>query len=247
MLRQIPFVWTCPHCSHDTTITKSDYLRSYKEFHYSPLPRLYVEFIGCPNPECLRYCLAVALYQYEEVEDQTESDIQRKLVVKKQWNLVPPSDARSFPGYVPGAIRKDYEEACLIKDLSPKSSATLSRRCLQGMIRDFWKVKVKSKKLYDEIEAIKDQIDPLTWQAIHAVREMGNIGAHMKQDINLIVEVEPEEAGMLIGLIETLIKDWYINRHEREENLKLLVQTSEEKKEGGSSPSGQESSAKGVE
>ena len=31
------------------------------------------------------------------------------------------------------------------------------------------------------------------WQAIDAVRSIGNIGAHMEKDINLIVDVDPEE------------------------------------------------------
>ena len=31
-------------------------------------------------------------------------------------------------------LMDDYEEACAIVNLSPKASATLSRRCLQGMI-----------------------------------------------------------------------------------------------------------------
>lgn len=58
--------------------------------------------------------------------------------LEREWHLIPPSGAKAFPDFVPAAIRADYEEACLIVDLSPKASATLSRRALQGMIRDFW-------------------------------------------------------------------------------------------------------------
>ena len=56
----------------------------------------------------------------------------------KRWRLIPESDAKVFPDYIPQQIREDYVEASKIKELSPKASATLSRRCLQGMIRDFW-------------------------------------------------------------------------------------------------------------
>ncbi|WP_372445280.1 hypothetical protein [Clostridium estertheticum] len=45
-------------------------------------------------------------------------------------------------------------------------------------------------------------MDPLTWEAIDAVRTIGNIGAHMEKDINQIVDVESSEAALLI---ETLI------------------------------------------
>ena len=43
-----------------------------------------------------------------------------------------------------------------------------------------------------EIEQIKGKVESLTWQAIDAVREVGNIGAHMGEDVNLIVDIEPK-------------------------------------------------------
>jgi hypothetical protein len=145
----------------------------------------------------------------------------------KEWKLVPESSARVYPKYVPKPIRADYVEACAIRDLSPKASATLSRRCLQGMIRDYWGI--KKDRLIDEIKALEDKTDPLTWKAIDAVRSIGNIGAHMEKDIDLIIDVDEDEAQQLIRLIELLIKDWYVTRHEREENLKAVVALKEQK------------------
>ena len=131
----------------------------------------------------------------------------------KSWKLLPQSFARAFPKFIPKPIRIDYEEACAIKDLSPKASATLSRRCLQGIIRDFWGV--KSGSLFAEIDQLSDKIDPETWDAVDAVRKIGNIAAHMEEDINQMIDVEPHEAGLLIALIETLLEDWYIAREKR--------------------------------
>jgi len=124
-------------------------------------------------------------------------------------------------GLHPKSYPNDYQEACLIQKLSPKASATLARRCLQGMIRDFWSI--QKSQLVNEINAIKDQVDPLTWKAIDTVRRVGNIGAHMEKDIGLIIDVEPNEAAQLIKLIELLLQDWYITRHERAEHLKDLI------------------------
>src|SRR5206468_12920778 len=121
----------------------------------------------------------------------------------------------------------DYKEACLIASLSPKASATLARRCLQGMIRDFWGV--KPARLFDEIAAIEDKVDKEAWDAIEAVRKVGNIGAHMETDINVIVDVEPEEAKLLIGLIETLVEEWYIARHDRKSRFGKLVDLAKDK------------------
>ena len=44
------------------------------------------------------------------------------------------------------------------------------------------------------------------------MRKIGNIGAHMEKDINLIVDIEEGEAQALIELIELLFEEWYIER-----------------------------------
>jgi hypothetical protein len=139
----------------------------------------------------------------------------------------PKSLAKPFPAYIPPAILDDYKEACLIVNDSPKASATLSRRCIQGIIRDFWKI--SKPRLIDEIKELETKIDVSTWRAIDGVRSVGNIGAHMEKDINLIVDVEPEEAKTLIGLIEFLLKDWYVARHDREEHMQKVIDLAQSK------------------
>lgn len=141
----------------------------------------------------------------------------------------PQSQAKIYPDYIPKVLRTDYEEACLIRDLSPKASATLARRCLQGMIRDFFKVSKNTLK--QEIDAISDQVDEQTLNAINAVRNVGNIGAHMERDINVIIDVDAGETQLLIELIEILFKEWYINRHERELRMQKVIALAESKKE----------------
>jgi len=144
------------------------------------------------------------------------------------WSLIPESEAKPFPDYILQQLRDDYREACLIRTKSPKASATLSRRCLQGVIRDFWGI--TKNRLIDEIDALKSKIDATTWSAIDSVRQVGNIGAHMEKDVNLVVDVDPEEAGLLIWLIETLFEEWYVGRHERETKMKALIKLAEQKK-----------------
>jgi hypothetical protein len=85
------------------------------------------------------------------------------------------------------------------------------------MIRDFWGI--KKARLIDEINSLQDRLDGQTWDAIDAVRKIGNIGAHMEKDINVIVDVDPEEARLLIELIETLFEEWYVTRHERAQRM----------------------------
>jgi len=182
------------------------------------------EIVVCPNPYCKRISLSVNYFEYDK---KSPDDTLRKRVLKETWNLIPLTNAKHIPEYVPNPIIEDYQEACSILNLSPKASATLSRRCLQGMIRDFFKV--SKSRLIDEIEAIKDKVDSITWKSIDAVRKIGNIGAHMEKDINIIVDVDPNEAAILIQLIEQLMNDWYVNRHERELRHQEIIKISQSK------------------
>ena len=92
----------------------------------------------------------------------------------------------------------------------------MSRRCLQGIVRDFWQIPLNKRgNLGAELNLIEEKVAPSTWNAITTIREIGDIGAHMEKDVNYIVEVEADEASMLIELIEMLFQDWYIERQNR--------------------------------
>ncbi len=214
------FNWTCPHCERAVTISDG---RMTAERHTLWIDNangrrsLITTFIVCPNPECRRFTLTARLCESFHRGERGEV-LGQKL---QEWRLIPSAKGKTFPSYIPQAILDDYQEACSIIDLSPKASATLARRCLQGILRDFWQV--KPGRLVDEIDQIKAKVDPLTWDAIDAVRKIGNIGAHMEKDINLIVDVDPDEAGLLIGLVETVLREWYIAREERKARMGALV------------------------
>lgn len=231
------FNWRCPFCGTHTTILgdrRSDSVHVISMVTTLGRQALHTLAIACPNPECNELYLTASMGPYT---DRPRGGHEWGEAIES-WQLRPLASVKSFPGYVPAPILQDYREACLIRDLSPKASATLSRRCLQGMIRDFWGI--AKPKLVQEIEALKDKVDPSTWAAIDAVRQIGNIGAHMEKDIDVIVDVDPDEAGQLIGLVETLIEDWYIARHERERRMSRLVQVAAEKqaaKKGPTEPS----------
>lgn len=153
----------------------------------------------------------------------------------------PPASAMFLPDYIPAAIRQDYLEAVKIVGLSPKASATLARRCLQGMIHDFWDI--REKNLNAEITALKPHIPRMQWEAIDAVRKLGNIGAHMEKDVELIVDVDPGEAEKLLKVIELLFKNWYIAEHENQQLYAEIAQIAEDKenerKSGSVNPNGQ--------
>lgn len=222
--------FTCKYCSHHSTITSPDQFSHWEriiinEPTIGPIG-FFINAIVCPNSDCKKLILNVSLSDsYQNELTHWEWKALRKL---QKWQLLPESEAKVLPDYIPEPIQQDYYESCRIRDLSPKASATLARRCLQGMIRDFFSISKSTLK--EEIEAIKDNIDSDVFAAINAVRSVGNIGAHMEKDINLIIDVEPNEAQLLIELIEQLVEDWYVNRKSKQERLSKITELAESKK-----------------
>ena len=216
------FPWTCPYCNQVATVTQSNVSSTPHKFHLRNKEDmelwLVTSVIVCPSSTCREYSLDASLHRTRATGSGGRTAVEPPMLT---WKLRPRSIAKPFPEYIPQPIREDYEEACLIAALSPKASATLSRRCLQGIIRDFWGI--AKSRLIDEIEDLKDKIDAGTWEAIDAVRRIGNIGAHMEKDINLIVEVDSDEAELLVKLIEVLLLEWYVRRHDRDKHMKKIV------------------------
>lgn len=211
----------CPYCSSFIALNVSTH-KSYEPYFdgsnmifsgSDPIPEelIQVNFFKCPH------CKEISIHI---------SGVGSKTKELSTW-FKPNSTAIQFPEYIPQAIRNDYEEACAIVSLSPKSSATLSRRCLQAMIRDFWGI--KESTLYKEISQLQGKVPATQWQVIDALRQIGNIGAHPEADVNQIIDIEPEDATKLISIIELLLKQWYINRHEEQELYKQVLTLNSEK------------------
>ena len=221
--------WTCPYCNRIATITDPDYRELDNAFYtHEGTIMLKVLVVNCPNSECNKYTMTAALHNATVKANALGArNVIPSLDPIQTWNMIPQSFAQQFPNYIPKAIIEDYEEACLIQDLSPKASATLSRRCLQGIIRDFWEV--EAGNLFAEINAIQCKVDPQTWQAIDGLRSIGNIGAHMEKDINFIIDVEPNEAKALIRLIEIIIKESYVVKYEREKVIANVTAIADQK------------------
>ena len=223
------FAWKCSFCDSSCTITDSNY---EAEIHSFNLNNKFNEHLGlqtlvivCPNPLCKEISIQASLHKNISRNIYTQD---YNSPAQKKWNLLPQSGSKVYSTtIIPQVIINDYEEACLIKDLSPKASATLARRCLQGMIRDFWGV--TGKNLFEEIQSIKGKIEPEVWEAIDSIRSLGNIGAHMEKDINIIIDVEPDEAQLLINLLEMLFDEWYIATNKRKERLNKIKSLKESK------------------
>lgn len=225
------FSWECPHCKRLTTIDKhnihlsNNFLPELNSEEHVGI-NVQTKNIICPNHQCKNITIYVSVYKAkEQYLNHYARIINEHFIFGKMF--FPDKDVKQYPDYIPEPIRKDYEEACQISSLSPKASATLARRCIQGILRDFWKV--KPDNLIKEIEQIKDKVDTQTYEAIDSVRRIGNIGAHMEKDINVIIDVDENEAEVLISLLDILFQNWYIEKHNKEEQLKRIKEIADAK------------------
>jgi Domain of unknown function (DUF4145) len=232
------FNWTCPHCQRVQTVSSPKYhytghVVDVGESKYGSIG-IHVQAIGCSNPSCKDVELRITTGTNKRSEGQY-FDLKAPISSHRLW---PESGHKPQPDFIPAPIVQDYIEASRIRDLSPKASATLSRRCIQGMIHDF--CGISKATLHKEIEELKSRIDgnsapagvtPETIEAIDHLRSIGNIGAHMEKDINVIVDVDSGEAQALIDLIELLFEEWYVARNSRQIKLAKIKTIAEEKAE----------------
>lgn len=239
--------WKCPHCGQHATIQEDDFisveLSTGNEKLDDPVlahtgnpMRVKTTMIACPNKACGKITVTSVLEEKTQHLDGYER-LTHRWSHKRDYSMYPNEETIALPDYVPAAIRQDFEEAQLIKHDSPKACVTLCRRCIQNMIRDFWTISEPS--LYKEIDALeKSGKADAAIDALHAIRNMGNFGAHPERDVSLIIDVDPEDAELSIKIVFALVDDWYIDRNRKEERMQKMKSSLEKKtaqKEAGSS------------
>jgi hypothetical protein len=112
---------------------------------------------------------------------------------------------------VPVEIAEDFNEAAAVLSLSPKASAALSRRCLQGLLKANG---YDHKDLAPAIQAALDAgtLPPALAENLDAVRNIGNFAAHPMKDkqTNTVLPVEPHEAEWNLEVLEGLFDHYYV-------------------------------------
>jgi hypothetical protein len=220
--------WQCPFCLHFQILGTHNFrtaqagIATDRNKHGSQVVK--TTAAECMNSSCREIYLRSNFGTPLQKGDTTY--LTRLGETKMEFLLRPASIAKPQHETVPSPLVADYEEACAIINASPKASATLARRCLQGMIRNFCGI-TKDTLNAEIIELIKQldagdaprQVSEESITAINAVRKIGNIGAHFEKDINLIVDVDADEAEALINLIELLFQEWYVARFDRQARL----------------------------
>ncbi len=155
--------WICPHCGTTATLSDSDRKNGCSSAAIDTAPdneciSIWYAVVKCPSKTCGKYVMDIQTF-FGSADKYASGARNGRVTVDRSRSFgvgkvrIEPRIGLPLSSLVPLVVQQDYEEACLIKDLSPKASATLCRRALQGMIRDFWKV--TKPKLHDELTDIK--------------------------------------------------------------------------------------------
>jgi hypothetical protein len=135
----------------------------------------------------------------------------------RNWFAVP---QRKAPLPVDELVRdpfaKDFREACLILDDSPRMSSVLSRRILADLLEQYanltdYKVATRIDKFIADITHPSRLRDNL-----HYLREIGDFSAHtMKDDQGQIVDVGKDDAEWTLKIVADLF-DYFVVAPEKD-------------------------------
>jgi hypothetical protein len=195
----------CPHChvvlhpDFSSTDVYSKYTGSFTALNVVKEPTLWkVSAMACGS--CKK-----AIIKLDECLPTTGEKRESRVVEPKYFGRKPAAPE------VPAELAEDYNEACAVLSISPKASAALSRRCLQGLLRANGYIQ------RDLAPAIKAAVESKTLPMLQAssldtIRLIGNFAAHPMKNTNTgeIVAVEPEEAEWNLEVLSGLFDFYYV-------------------------------------
>lgn len=150
------------------------------------------------------------------IEQQREEYVGLVFPRKHARKAVPPEVLKEFV--------QDYDEAWLVLDESAKASAALSRRLLQRIFHEHYKI--KERDLLSEIQSFLSFHKPPSYlsEPLDAVRIIGNFAAHPIKNTHTgaIVDVEPGEAEWLIELVGTLFDFGFVQPERQKQRTVAL-------------------------
>lgn len=223
--------WQCPSCKKNIILANSDL--NDKEERNRVLTAsndsngFFVsreQIIGCRL--CGFFVATVGLYRPQlspQKGPQLGGDGKAiRIQTYREVQLYPLGLPWEFPaGSVPDFIVQDLSEASAIVDSSPRAAMVLARRCLQDLIRNYYKI-IK-KTLHEELLAIKGKPASEAWDALMAIKGLGNDGAHPADDPALSPEISASEAAHAIDIMRYVIELTYVEQHRRTEALQKMV------------------------
>lgn len=129
---------------------------------------------------------------------------------------------------VPVGLAEDFREAVAVFADSPKASAALSRRCLQGLLREYGKNKkgesISEGNLATEIDQVLPSLPSTLAHAVDAIRNIGNFAAHPLKETatGQVLPVEEGEADWCLDVLEALFDYYFVQPAKLEQKQDAL-------------------------
>ena len=220
----------CPHCS---IAFRATWNRQRLKYDNSSDASWICMTTVCP--ECEKPSIKIV---YKTSTGVPVVDTLSEVFGKEQWVFPMSRAGKYFPDEVPEDLKKDYSEAYAVLLISPRSSATLSRRIMESILHQQG---YRQKKLVDQIDAVRNESEPdkklptALLKMIDAVRVFGNFSAHPITNMKTlqIIDVESGEADVCLSVIEGMFEHYYVRPSVEARNLEVI---NEKLKEVGRDP-----------
>ncbi len=180
----------CPHCStafHDIPAGMPIGAERYGRWH----------FLQRECPACARQFLHLVDASPVPAAYRDDTEEMRRLALPKE---------------VPEAYAKEYRAACLALEESPQASATISRRCLQQLLREH--AGIEAGELAHEIRQILDQghMPSLILRALEVLRKTELSADHrFGETAGESIEVEVGEADWNLDVLDVLFDYFFVH------------------------------------
>jgi uncharacterized protein DUF4145 len=175
---------------------------------------IWINWMVCPNESCKEIIVRIR----RELSPYRDKLFRPGFKFDEKWIAVPRKPfPRPIDPLVGDPYRRDYMEASLILDDSPRMSSVLSRRILQDLLEQF--AGRTEYKLEDRIDNfIADTKYPSSIKDnLHHLRDIANFSAHTKTNkaTGEIIEVDRDEAEWTLEVVDGLF-DYFIVAPERD-------------------------------
>jgi hypothetical protein len=210
----------CPHCT--VTVHCKDLISPLAEANVRKKNRIDWEAHHTVCPHCGQLIIWLVCKRVKHFSNgmKAPGDILLKVM---SW---PQSSERPVPDEVPDEIARDFTEAVRVLPISAQSSAAITRRTLQQILRDY--AQTKKKDLYDQIQEVLDTglLPSSLAQQLHAVRVIGNFAAHplKSQTTGLILPVEPNEAEWNLDVLADMFDHYFVKPAQTNARISTLNQ-----------------------
>lgn len=207
----------CPHCNVGIFF-EAEVQKTYRiERLESQQTGIEVCLGTCPN--CRELLVTLRQGYYRWIDSGPEL-----LNSEGERFLYPPTKTIVADPLIPENYRTSYNEAQSIMRQSPKSSAALSRRLLQQLLRDEYEHLQRdlSKQIDDFLQ--RSDIPKYIMEEVDAIRNIGNFAAHplKSSQSGEIVDVEPGEAEWCLEVLNDLLETTFVTPKKREMRRKEL-------------------------